>query len=120
MPDAPNPPERPGRPDGQPETWRRGPRGRPPWWPEGEPFPPREGWGRRRFLRRMAIGAGVFLLVWFIAGAVIGWFFWHGSQQPQAHRGPYFGGFLFVVLLLVGGVLLLRRLFRRTALPLQD
>jgi signal transduction histidine kinase len=68
----------------------------------------------------MALGAGVFLLVWFIAGAVIGGFLWHGAQQPQARHGPYVGGFLFALLLLVGGVLLLRRLFRRTALPLQD
>src|SRR2546421_6813792 len=114
-------PDRPDRPDAQPGSHRHGPRRRPPWWPEGEPFPPRDGWGgRRRFFRRMLVGAGLFLLFWFVAGAVIGGFLWHGSQQPQGHRGPYFGAFLFALVLLAGGALLLRRLFRRTALPLQD
>jgi two-component system OmpR family sensor kinase/two-component system sensor histidine kinase BaeS len=118
MPDLP---DRPDRPDVHPGR-RRGPRGRPPWWPEDEPFPPRDGWGgRRRFVRRLLVGAGLFLLLWFVAGAVIGGFVWHGAQQPQGHRGPpYFGGILFALVLLTGGALLLRRLFRRTALPLQD
>src|SRR5436190_20138211 len=99
---------------------RHGPRRRPPWWPEDEPFPPRDGWGgRRRFLRRIAIGAGAFLLLWFVAGVVLGGFIWHGANQPQGHRGPYVGGVLFALILLVAGVLLVRRLFRRTALPLQ-
>src|SRR5207249_12077093 len=75
---------------------------------------------RRRFVRRRRLGAGLFLLVWSVAGAVLGGFLWHGSQQPQGHRGPYVGAILFALALLVGGALLLRRLFRRTALPLQD
>jgi signal transduction histidine kinase len=70
-------------------------------------------------MRRMLLGAGLFLLVWFVAGAFLGGFLWHGAQQPQGHR-PYIGGILFALVLLVGGALLLRRLFRRTALPLQD
>ena len=105
------------------EGFRRGGPGfRPPWWPEGEPFPPRGGgWGyRRRFLRRMVFGAGVFLLLWFVAGAVLGGFIWHGAPQPSGHRGPYLGAALFALTLLVAGVLVVRRLFRRTALPLQD
>jgi two-component system OmpR family sensor kinase/two-component system sensor histidine kinase BaeS len=114
MPDVPDRPDvRTGR--------RRGPQSRPPWWPEDEPFPPRDGWGgRRRFVRRLLLGAGLFLLLWFVAGAVIGGYVWHGAQQPQGHRGPYVGAILFVLVLLIGGVVLLRRLFRRTALPLQD
>jgi signal transduction histidine kinase len=70
-------------------------------------------------MRRMLLGAGLFLLVWFIAGAFLGEFLWHGTQQLQGHR-PYVGGILFALVLLVGGALVLRRLFRRTALPLQD
>jgi two-component system OmpR family sensor kinase/two-component system sensor histidine kinase BaeS len=100
---------------------RHGPRRRPPWWPEGEPFPPRDGWdGRRRFLRRIVVGAGVFLLLWFLAGAVIGGALWHGSGPPPDHRGPYIGAVVFALVLILAGVFLVRRLFRRTALPLRD
>ena len=62
-----------------------GSRGRPPWWPENEPFPPRQGWagpqGWRggRFVRRMAmffVAAAVFsvvgatVLFWTLAAAL--------------------------------------------------
>jgi signal transduction histidine kinase len=68
----------------------------------------------------MAIGAGVFLLLWFVAGAALGGYVWHaGGAAAQGHR-PFFGAGLFGLLLLVVGVLVVRRLFRRTALPLQD
>jgi hypothetical protein len=58
---------------------------RPPWWPENEPFPPRQGWagppGQRsgRFVRRMAmffVAAAVFsvvgatVLFWTLATAL--------------------------------------------------
>ena len=52
---------------------RHGPGGpgfRPPWWPEGEPFPPSGGgpqaWRgrRRRFVRRFVVFLGLFLLYW--------------------------------------------------------
>src|SRR5262249_42103305 len=43
-------------------TWGQGPwRGeRPPWWPEGEPFPP-SGWrpSRTRFMRRFVLFAAI-------------------------------------------------------------
>jgi signal transduction histidine kinase len=57
----------------------------PPWWPAGEPWPPRHGWAgmnrrtRARFFRRVAFTAVVLLLIiitstfaaaWLIAGKV--------------------------------------------------
>jgi signal transduction histidine kinase len=64
----------------------RGPRGRPPWWPEDEPFPPQGGWRGARwgamrggFMRRfvaiflaamvMAVVAATFLF-WLLASAL--------------------------------------------------
>jgi two-component system, OmpR family, sensor histidine kinase BaeS len=97
-----------------------GPRRRPPWWPEDEPFPPRDRGGRRLFLRRFAIGAAIFLAVWFIAGATLGALVWHTSGQAAGHPGPFFGAGILGLLLLFVGIAVVRRLFRRTARPLQD
>ncbi len=47
---------------------------RPPWWPEGEPFPPRR-WGRNgppAFVRRIGCFFGVILAFAVLAGAVAG------------------------------------------------
>jgi signal transduction histidine kinase len=93
---------------------------RPPWWPEGEPFPPTgANWSdlRRRFVRRIGIAFAVVLafvlaLGW-IAGAVFG--DWH---RGGTGRGP-FPGVLLVVLLVVVGIGALRAV-RRTARPIGD
>src|SRR5579864_3384288 len=65
-------------PGGPPWGRRWGPPRRPPWWPEGEPFPPvgRPPWGRigRRLMWRIAWFAMVFFLimaVFFIAAIVL-------------------------------------------------
>ena len=56
--------------------WRHGPgpRFRPPWWPENEPFPPRPGpwWGdrRRRFRRRIGFALATFFLLLFATSAL--------------------------------------------------
>ena len=62
--------------------WSRPPRGRPPWWPANEPFPPAdEAWRqiRGRFMRRMvgfAVTALIFftlvisLLVWVVTSVI--------------------------------------------------
>src|SRR5213076_64150 len=46
---------------------RRGPRPRPPWWPEDEPFPPTgpRPWSgmRRSFLRRVALVVGLIFVL---------------------------------------------------------
>jgi two-component system, OmpR family, sensor histidine kinase BaeS len=47
---------------------------RPPWWPEGEPFPPRR-WGRRgppAFVRRIGCFFVLILALAVLAGAVVG------------------------------------------------
>ncbi|TAN35058.1 HAMP domain-containing histidine kinase [bacterium] len=48
---------------------------RPPWWPEGEPFPPARRWGRRRppaFVRRIGCLFLAVLAVTALAGAAAG------------------------------------------------
>jgi signal transduction histidine kinase len=80
--------------EGRPErhagpSWRGG---RPPWWPEGEPFPPDGGWDvwggmRRRFVRRLVLGAAALLLLFVVSGwllgAIVG-----GGGEPGRHGGP--------------------------------
>jgi two-component system sensor histidine kinase BaeS len=97
------------------------PHGRPPWWPEGEPFPPSgEHWSemRRRFVRRVGfafIGILVFVLVaGWIAGGAFG--AWHG---PAGSRGP-FPGVLFLIAYVAIGVFVFGRVFRRTTRPIGD
>ena len=56
--------------------WGPPPRRRPPWWPEGEPFPPARRWGRRRgpptFVRRIGCFAAAVLAATALIGAVAG------------------------------------------------
>ena len=80
----------------------RDPGFRPPWWPEGEAFPPDSGeqWkaARGRFLRRIAIGIGLFLIFVFVVGwlgAIFGGGFHRGGQG-----GRFFPGFWLIPLLL--------------------
>jgi two-component system, OmpR family, sensor histidine kinase BaeS len=97
------------------------PRGRPPWWPDNEPFPPSgEHWSqmRRRFARRIGLAllaVVVFVVVasW-IAGAAFG--NWHDRAGA---RGP-FPGVLFLVGFVVLGVVVFGRVFRRTTRPIGD
>ena len=66
-------------------------------------------------------GAGLFLLLWFVAGAALG-----GSSGTRVRCGPGSTGDrssapgCSVCSCSSSGVLVVRRLFRRTALPLQD
>lgn len=96
---------------------------RPPWWPEDEPFPPRdrEGWRamRGRFFRRIAIGialffAFVFVVGWLGAAFGGGWF-----QRGEDHRG-FFPWFLFVPVVLLIGFVAFGRAIRRTARPIGE
>lgn len=107
------------------DRWPRGwgSRGRPPWWPNDEPFPPRnrqgsEAWRemRRRFFWRAAIALLVFtvlisLAVSFLVTLVTSWM---GGQPSFALTGLFY---VLIVLLLAAGV---RRLFRGTAVPVGD
>ena len=92
-----------------------GPGFRPPWWPEGEAFPPDpdEQWraARGRFLRRIALGIGLFLVFVFVVGwlgALFGGGFHRGGQG-----GRFFPGFWLIPLLLLVGFLVFGRAVRR-------
>jgi signal transduction histidine kinase len=100
-----------------PDRWR-GPRSgaRPPWWPEGEPFPSGD-WTRlrRHFLRRVVVAAALFFLFVFLAGA----FLYHlGSGAGAAGRRSGFVPFGFVVAVIV--VILVLRSIRGIARPVGD
>jgi len=104
-----------------PDRWR-GPRRRPPWWPEGEPFPPpwAGGWagGRRRFPRRLAGLFALFIGLTFVASGLL--VRWLSGGTGQGERG---GPWLPVPLLVVGllaAVFLAGRAVRRTAAPIGD
>ena len=108
-----------GPPWGGP-PWRGGWGGgdRPPWWPEGEEWPPKgpEAWRgmRRRFLRKFVVGFAIFLaaivgLGWFLGGVVSG-----GDE----HRGPFFFPFGLVVVAVV--IFVVVRAGRRFASPVAD
>ncbi len=108
---------------------RPGPPFRPPWWPEGEPFPPAGpggwnrgpgGWhgGRRRFVRRFGLMLAAFWVLLFmtsaLAVAVLSGVFGLGR-----HRGLIPLAAILGVLLLVGFVAIGRSV-RRMARPLGD
>jgi len=104
---------------------RRGTHGQqpPPWWPEGEPWPPRGqgGEGRRLGRRFAALLVIIFLLVW-----VAFWVANHawgdrGSWQDnnEGPPGPFFWP-PFALLAISIGVFLLVRKLGRTFRPLAD
>jgi signal transduction histidine kinase len=72
---------------------RRGrPRRRPPWWPEGEPWPPsRPPWHaaprriRRRLLGALVLTLLILVAVGFVAGTLVATGRWSGPPGP--HRG---------------------------------
>ena len=102
-------------------------RHRPPWWPEGEPWPPRGGppWRRvpRRFFFRMAslFGALFFLTV---AGCTAA--FWLGAaalgylELPPGPEGLWQGAGLLGLALGGGAIVITVRGLRRLAAPVED
>jgi signal transduction histidine kinase len=92
---------------------------RPPWWPEDEPFPPRDPRGmRRHFFRRVLVAVVVFFAFVLIVGAVGGALF-HAGWRPGARR-PFFPGFLLLGLLVVVGFVAFGGAIRGTARPIGD
>ena len=94
---------------------------RPPWWPEGEPFPPAWGGGRRRFARRVGLVVALVLGFFFVAGG----FAWRWSGGGGF--GPWAGGrgwsgppFPLIILGLLGVAFLAGRAVRRMAAPIGD
>jgi signal transduction histidine kinase len=114
----------PERRDGPGPPWARGgpPWTRPPWWPEGEPFPPRDGWdwrARGRFMRRVALLFLLFLLLTSVASGIF--VRWLGGGF--GHGGPRGGPWLPLPLLLLGVVVVAvvaGRAVRRVAAPIGD
>ncbi|HYY09162.1 MAG TPA: ATP-binding protein [Actinomycetota bacterium] len=120
MPDVRGEPEREPAPD---HGWRGPPwggppwgRGRPPWWPEDEAWPPQgpEAWrGMRRHIGRRI--AAFFVLI-FVAIAALSTLL--GSLISRGgHRGPFFPlGILVVIVVIV----LVARAGRRFAAPVAE
>jgi two-component system, OmpR family, sensor histidine kinase BaeS len=80
--------------------WGPPPGRRPPWWPEGEPFPPRR-WGRRGppgFVRRIGCFFIAILACAVLAGAVVGGLIARLGGWPVALLAM-----AFVLLLVVAG-----------------
>jgi len=99
------------------------PGSRPPWWPEGEAFPPRDDWRaiRGHFLRRVAVGIGIFFLFVFVVGWLGAWFGNGGFERPGlGPRERFFPWFLFFLVPLVVGFVAFGRAVRRTAGPIGD
>lgn len=117
-------PERCGPPGWK--SWR----GRPPWWPEGEPFPPAgppggEAWRgmRRHFLRRavlffasvVILTVGLSTLLLWAAARVLGIL-----QGPAGLTGVGQVVLAGVLGLVLTGVVFAGRAFRRMAAPVGD
>ena len=103
--------------------WHGGPRwrgwggGTPPWWPEGEPWPPRgpEAWRdiRRRFVGRAALFFVIVVATIATLAALVGRFAW--GDGP--HRARFFP---FGILVLIVVVIVVASAGRRFAEPLAD
>ena len=101
---------------------------RPPWWPEGEPFPPRggpPGWAgmRRHFFRRIVVFLLLLFLLLFGIGALLSALFGPHGGGPGGPGGPGWRFFPFGLLwfLFLGGLfLLVGRAVRHTARPVAD
>jgi two-component system sensor histidine kinase BaeS len=123
---------------------RRRAGGRPPWWPEDEPFPPEGGWRggppwagggsrwggagsrgggpRRRFPRRVGLLVALFLGFAFLATGALFRLLWGGGgfgpgSAGRGWNGPPFG---LLVLGLLGVAFLAGRAVRRMAAPIGD
>jgi len=90
--------------------WGPPPRRRPPWWPEGEPFPPARRWGRRgppAFIRRIGCFFIGVLVAAVLTGVVAGGLIAQLGPWPVAVLAV---GFVFLVVFAgIGG---LRRMTR--------
>jgi signal transduction histidine kinase len=112
-----------------------GPHHRPPWWPAHEPWPPqRPPWqqGRGRFFWRIGglllllfvLTVGGCTLAFWLTAVGLGWII-----APPLRPGPEFGPFSFAfwrfgggfgIVLVILGVFLVARVFRRIAAPVGD
>jgi signal transduction histidine kinase len=97
---------------------------RPPWWPEGEPFPPGPGWRGgpgRRFPRRVALLVALLLGFVFLASGAIFRLLWGGGYGPGAGGRGWAGPPVGLLLLgLLGVAFLVGRAVRRMAAPIGE
>ena len=107
---------------------------RPPWWPEGEPFPPQRRWRggngwagtgggpRRRFPRRVGLLVALFLGFAFLATGAIFRLLWGGGGYGPGPAGRGWGGppFGLLILGLLGVAFLAGRAVRRMAAPIGE
>jgi two-component system sensor histidine kinase BaeS len=103
----------------RPGGWRAGQR--PPWWPEGEPFPPtwRRG-GPRRFPRRVGLLVALVLGFTFLASGLAWRLLWGGQFGPGGGRGWNGPPFPLLILGLLGVAFLAGRAVRRLATPIGE
>lgn len=93
------------------------PRAKPPWWPEGEPWPPRgRRFQRRRFGRRILFALLVLFVVVALFSAISAILFSNhdgGWRRDDGRPWPPFGGLFFLLFLgfLVFGVTRVARRF---------
>ncbi len=95
--------------------------GGPPWWPEGEHWPPRGGRGQQdwaRFGRRLFKGALLFVGFLALVAALIGALV--ATAVAGVASSGRFGVVLATMVVLVTGGWLLRTLVRRTWGPIRD
>src|SRR5438093_4363643 len=116
----------PELPEGEAQAPRGPWRGRPPWWPEGEDWPPSEWPARwrggppwRRMRGRFFVRVALFiaLLVILAVGAGTAMFLLLASAIGAAFPAPHAGLFVLVALLLV---VFLSGAVRRAAGPVGD
>lgn len=123
-------------PAGPPFPWMQAGRagGRPPWWPDDEPWPPRgrpatEAWRRmrRRFLRRGILFIAAVVVFASLVSTLVQWGMrgvLHAVGAPPGAVPPGWAGLhpLLVVLVVVAAVMTLGRsaAFRRMASPMED
>jgi signal transduction histidine kinase len=93
---------------------------RPPWWPEGEPFPPWRGGPRRRFPRRVGFLVALAVGFLFLASGLAWRLLWGGQYGPGDGRG--WGGppFPLLILGLLGVAFVTGRAVRRMAAPIGE
>jgi signal transduction histidine kinase len=89
---------------------------RPPWWPEDEPWPPKQADRRGGFLRKVGCFFGVIFAL-MIAASVLGALFSDGGGRHN-DGGPSWG--FFFLILMIGGLFFVWRTVRRTAAPIAD